>query len=104
MQQEPNQGMPQQININPEDTTGVTCGKCNSELFMPMYLLRKVSALISPTGREETIQVPVMVCGNCGQPMMGDQPMPEGAGEVNTEGDGSTLVGADGAPIGEKAE
>lgn len=88
---------PQQININPEDTTGVLCTKCQSEFFMPMYMLRKVSAIISPSGREEIIQVPVMVCGNCGKPYMGDAEeemaaMADGGiGEAQT--DGSTIVG-----------
>ncbi len=66
-QQQPNQQQ-QQINIRPEDTTLVACTKCQSALFMPMYMLRKLSALMSPSGREEVIQVPMMVCGQCGQP------------------------------------
>jgi len=63
----------QQINIGPEDTTGIQCTNCNSEFFTPVYMLRRVSALISPTGREELIQVPVMACANCGTPYMGEE-------------------------------
>ena len=81
----PNQGQPQpgpqQININPEDTTGISCAnpQCGGNLFMPMFALRRVSALISPTGREEVIQVPVMTCAGCGLPYT-----PEAEGMVDT--------------------
>ena len=60
------------INIRPEDTTLIVCTACQSAMFMPMYMLRKVSALISPSGREEIIQVPMMVCGQCGRPFEQD--------------------------------
>ncbi len=73
-----NQGQgPQQIQIDPSQTDGIICTapKCNSEFFMPMFMLRRISALLSPSGREEVIQVPVMVCGNCGKPY--DQNAPE---------------------------
>ena len=68
------QGQQQAINISPEDTTGINCPKCNSEYFIPVYMLRKISALLSPSGQEEMLQVPVMACANCGSPYLGDQP------------------------------
>ncbi len=36
-------------------------------------MLRGVSAIVSPSGREEVIQVPVMACANCGEPHMADR-------------------------------
>lgn len=88
----------QQININPEDTTGVACVKCSTEFFIPVYMLRKVSAIISPSGKEETIQVPVMACAQCGTPMVPEgfdkkteeEASPEGIGEA--QGDGSRII------------
>ena len=83
-----NQQGQQQININPEDTTGVECLKCNSGFFIPVYMIRKVSAIISPSGREEMIQVPVMACASCGTPII-----PEGFDDKKEEkGDGSTII------------
>lgn len=81
----PNQQGMQQININPEDTTAILCDKCQSEFFIPVYMLRKVSALLSPSGREEMIQVPVMACANCGKPNMPDK---------KDEKDANTIIGA----------
>lgn len=76
----------QQINIRPEDTTGVDCPKCHTQFFIPVYLLRKVSAIVSPSGQEEVIQVPVMACANCGTPMMDEK------FDNEEEGDGSTII------------
>ncbi len=81
------QGM-QSININPEDTKPVVCEKCESQFFIPVYMLRTVSALISPSGREETLQIPVMSCTGCGTPHMGDK-LP---GEESGDGDGSIII------------
>jgi hypothetical protein len=81
--------MPQQININPEDTTGIKCGNCGGEFYIPVYMLRKVSALISPSGREEVIQVPVMSCAGCGTPYAGvDAP----EADADAKPDGSTII------------
>lgn len=77
----------QQINIRPEDTTGVTCEKCDAIFFIPVYMIRKVSALLSPSGREEHIQVPLMACANCGQPQI-----PEGFEDEAGDEDGSTII------------
>lgn len=62
----------QQIHIDPSQTEAVVCNKCGTPFFIPMYMLRKISALISPSGREETIQVPVMACAQCGNPHLPD--------------------------------
>ena len=64
------------FNITEENTEAVLCGKCKSPIFEQCIVMRKVSAFISPTGKEELIQMPLMVCKGCGTPMiedMGDQ-------------------------------
>ena len=60
-----------QININPEDTSPVAC-KCGSEVFMQGFTLRRLSAIISPTGKEEVFTIPLMLCASCGEPLMTD--------------------------------
>ncbi len=79
----------QQININPEDTEGVMCEKCQGGFFIPVYMIRKVSAIISPSGKEEMIQVPVMACANCGTPIM-----PQGfdSGEAEQSADENKII------------
>ncbi len=44
----------------------VVCPKCGSKVFREAIILKKVSALISPTGKEELYPIPVYVCDKCG--------------------------------------
>ena len=77
----PNQ-QPQPINVNPNDTTEIKCG-CGSLVFQECYMMRKISAILSPTGREEQFQIPVPVCIACGRPFMGEEePQTEEKSEV----------------------
>lgn len=54
------------IPVGLEQTEGITCDSCGSDTFHPAFLLRKVSALISPTGKETVIPVQVFACDSCG--------------------------------------
>lgn len=44
----------------------VVCPKCGSKVFREAIILKKVSALVSPTGKEELYPIPVYVCDKCG--------------------------------------
>lgn len=70
--QNPNQ-QPQPINVNPNDTTEIKCA-CGSLVFQECFMMRRISAILSPTGREEQFQIPVPVCIACGRPFMGEEP------------------------------
>ena len=56
-----------QISITPDSLIAITCQKvnCDSELFTQAVMIRKLSALISPTAQEQKIQIPVFVCLKC---------------------------------------
>ena len=43
--------------------------KCGGELFEPACKVYTISAIVSPTGREMTVQKPVFVCIDCKQPL-----------------------------------
>ena len=61
------EGMPQkqvQIDISKADT--ITCDDCGNASFIQAFFLKKVSALVSPTGKEAVIPIQVFSCGNCG--------------------------------------
>ena len=45
----------------------IVCDKCGSKLFEPAYVLKRVSKLVSPSGRDEVIEIPVFVCAKCGE-------------------------------------
>ena len=57
---------PPQAQINIKDTETIVCEKCGNGLFIQSFFLKKISALVSPTGKESIIPVQVYSCGNCG--------------------------------------
>ena len=55
-----------QMNIDFSQTTAETCEKCCNDTFVQVYQMRKLSALLSPTGQEAMIPVQVFACAKCG--------------------------------------
>jgi hypothetical protein len=45
----------------------IKCDECGSQLFTEKLTFRKMSALISPTGKEEMVPIPLFVCDKCGK-------------------------------------
>tara|TARA_R100000995_G_scaffold39921_1_gene18472 strand:+ start:41 stop:280 length:240 start_codon:yes stop_codon:yes gene_type:complete len=65
----PDGGMPQreeglQIDLSKTDT--IVCEECGNASFIQAFFLKKVSALVSPTGKEAIVPMQVFSCGNCG--------------------------------------
>ncbi|MDB4343476.1 hypothetical protein OAA15_00485 [bacterium] len=58
--------MNQQISVDPSQTTEVVCSNCNNDVFIQALKMRKISAILSPTGEESYIPVPVFACKACG--------------------------------------
>lgn len=56
---------PAQPNISYNNTDAVQCEKCGGEVFVPAFLLRKVSALMSPTGKETILPLQLFACAHC---------------------------------------
>ena len=44
----------------------VVCPKCGNRFFKEVYALKRISAIISPTGEEELFPIPVYACDKCG--------------------------------------
>ena len=60
------EGMPQkqvQIDISKADT--ITCDDCGNASFIQAFFLKKISALMSPTGKEAVVPMQVFSCSNC---------------------------------------
>jgi len=41
--------------------------ECGSKIFIEKIIIKKISALISPSGNEELVPMPIMVCDKCGK-------------------------------------
>ena len=55
-----------QMNIDFSQTTPEVCEKCENETFIQVYQMRKLSALLSPTGKPTMIPIQVFACAKCG--------------------------------------
>jgi len=67
-QGQPTQGpenTPVRVNIN--DLPSLTCGSCGAALWTQAYIVKRVSPIQSPTGKEEHVTIPVLVCVVCKQ-------------------------------------
>tara|TARA_R110000824_G_scaffold38617_1_gene117849 strand:- start:2511 stop:2714 length:204 start_codon:yes stop_codon:yes gene_type:complete len=54
------------MNINPDTLQDIGCGNCQGQLFTPSFMIKKVSALQSPTGEKMMIPMQVFKCDSCG--------------------------------------
>ena len=63
-----------QMNVDFSQTTAEVCVKCENDTFVQVYKMRKLSALLSPTGEEAMIPIQVFACYTCGHINKGFQP------------------------------
>jgi|TARA_B100000959_G_scaffold284260_1_gene355355 uncharacterized Zn finger protein len=55
---------PQEIDISQTDT--IQCEECGNVSFIQSFFLKRISALMSPNGKEAIVPIQVFSCGNCG--------------------------------------
>ena len=55
----------QQVDLSQAET--MKCESCQNSLFIESYVLKRISALISPTGQEGVVPIQVFACGSCGE-------------------------------------
>ena len=53
-------------NIDLTNATDIICEKCQNKGFRQTMMLKKLSALLSPTGQEAIIPVAAFACDACG--------------------------------------
>ena len=56
-----------QVQVDLRDAETIKCGSCSNYLFITSFILKRLSAIVSPSGQEALIPVQVYSCGNCGQ-------------------------------------
>ena len=55
-----------QMQVDLSQTTAEVCEKCENETFTQVFKMRKLSALLSPAGKETMIPMQVFACAKCG--------------------------------------
>lgn len=54
------------LKVDISQTTAVSCEKCKHDVFIPAFKMCKLSALLSPAGKETMVPVNVFACAKCG--------------------------------------
>ena len=57
----------QQVKVDLQDAETMVCQKCENPVFIQGYVIKKISAIVSPTGKEVIAPIQVFNCGNCGE-------------------------------------
>ena len=57
----------QQVKIDLSDADTMKCQKCANSIFIQGYVIKRISAIVSPTGEEVIAPIQVFNCGNCGE-------------------------------------
>ena len=55
-----------QINVKLEDLKDIICENCSGKYFRAVHAFKRLSALISPSGKEQIVPVPTYRCDDCG--------------------------------------
>ena len=61
----PQQQIQQQVDLTKADT--IKCEDCGNYLFITSHVIKRISAILSPTGQEALVPIQVYSCGNCGK-------------------------------------
>tara|TARA_Y100000593_G_scaffold93222_1_gene187303 strand:- start:1468 stop:1743 length:276 start_codon:yes stop_codon:yes gene_type:complete len=67
-----------QVDLSKADT--IKCEECGNYSFIQSFFIKRLSAIVSPTGQEAMIPIQVYSCGNCGavpKSMMGEAGLEE---------------------------
>ena len=57
----------QQVQVDLKDADTMKCQSCENTIFIQGYVVKKISAIVSPTGKEVIAPIQVFNCGNCGE-------------------------------------
>ena len=57
----------QQVQVDLKDATQQVC-ECGCKYFETGVMVYKVSAIVSPTGKEQYAHAPVLICKDCRKP------------------------------------
>jgi DNA-directed RNA polymerase subunit RPC12/RpoP len=55
----------QRMNVDLSNAIDIVCEQCGSRLFREVAFMKKVSALVSPTGKDAMVPVGTFACAAC---------------------------------------
>ena len=67
MNRKPNGNMPKAtVNVDLNNASDVVCDNCGNYTFVAVMMMKRLSALLSPTGQEAIIPIQSFACNACG--------------------------------------
>ncbi len=57
--------MKQNINIDLNNVDNITCDECDNQTFTPVFMIKHLSALVSPSGQDTMIPIQIFKCSKC---------------------------------------
>ena len=57
---------PPKTTIDASDLDDIICDECGGKVFRQASMFKRLSALISPTGKEQIVPIPIFRCDDCG--------------------------------------
>lgn len=54
------------MNLDLSNAQDVVCDNCGNYTFTEVVLMKRISALVSPTGKEASVPIPTFSCNACG--------------------------------------
>tara|TARA_R100000030_G_scaffold47261_1_gene35727 strand:+ start:4242 stop:4526 length:285 start_codon:yes stop_codon:yes gene_type:complete len=65
---QPNQAPPQQqVQVDLSQAETMKCEHCGNVVFIKGTVLKRLSAIVSPTGQEAIVPIEIYSCGSCGE-------------------------------------
>ena len=61
------QPQPQQVKVDLNQAETMKCEHCGNVVFIKGTVLKRLSALVSPTGQEAIVPIEIYSCGGCGE-------------------------------------
>jgi uncharacterized Zn finger protein len=58
--------MAPQMNVDLSKADDVVCERCGNYTFQSVMLMKRMSPLVSPTGKEAIVPIPTFSCNACG--------------------------------------
>ena len=70
MNMKPKKPIPQpnkQVQVDLNEAETMLCEDCGNGVYIPSFFLKRLSPLMSPTGKEALVPIQVYSCGDCGK-------------------------------------
>ena len=64
---QPGQQPQTEVSVDLSKADTIKCDDCGNYLFITSYVIKRISAIMSPNGQEGLVPVQVYSCGNCGK-------------------------------------